>query len=264
MKKSYLNHVVSESHIKDIDKTDISKVFGDNIAKYRTDNKFTQDDMAYMLGIGKQTYVRIEAGTNASVNAEIALKAAQLFRIPVMSLFGFSTDNVEAYKNYMKCTRRTQRVLQGIMNADLEMQKLFSEYDKSDLITVLSFAEELHDGMNVSRFMYRQENISIYRKFKWYPDADAILEINSNAYHPLYHMGDKLVVCSRAPLDGEIGVFLKGSEFYLRIVKNSLNEVYLLPVAYYESTPYADIIVNRRNPDDMNNYSKFGTVVAVI
>lgn len=264
MDKAYLNHIITAAHVDELEKADIPKIFAENISRIRTENRYTQDDMAYMLGIGKQTYVRIEAGTNASVNAEIALKAANIFHVPVMSLFGFSTSNVEAYKNYMKCTDRTKRVLKSIMDADLKMQELFSEFDQNDIITVLSFTEELHDGMIVSRFLHRTENISQYKNFKWYKDAHCILEINSNAYHPLYHIGDKLVICSRAPLDGEIGVFLKGSEFYLRTVKNSLNSVYLLPVAYLDNTPYADLVVDRRNSEDMNQYSKFGTVIAVI
>lgn len=264
MNKAYLTHIAKTSHLEEIEKADITNIFAETISRLRTDHKYTQDDMAYMLGIGKQTYVRIEAGTNATVNAEIALKAAQIFHIPVMSMFGFSTDNIEAYKDYMKCTDRTKRVLRRIAAADIEMQQLFTEYDPNDIITVLSFSNELRDGMNVSRFLYHTENISQYKRFRWYQDADCILEINSNAYHPLYHVGDKLIICSRAPLDGEIGVFLKGSEFYLRSVKNSPNAVYLMPVAYYENTPFSEMIVNRKNPDDMNLYTKFGTVIAVI
>ena len=264
MDRAYLNHVICEAHIDTIDQADIPMLFAENVSRLRVQNGFTQDDMAYMLGIGKQTYVRIEAGTNASVSSEIAIKIANLFKVPVMSLFGFSTDNVSAYRNYMKCTDRTKRMLRSIMDADIKSQEMFSEFDKDDLVTVLYFAEELHDGMNFSRFLHRTENLSKYKNFRWYKDADCILEINSNAYHPLYHIGDKLVICSRAPLDAEIGVFIKGSEFYLRKTKNSLNATYLLPVSYYENTPYTDIVVNRRNPEDMNQYSKFGTVIAVI
>lgn len=264
MKKALLDHIAETAHIREFDRADIPQLFAENVARMRTELNYTQDDMAYMLGIGKQTYFRIEAGTNASVNAEIALKLSNIFKVPVMSLFGFSTDNVDAYKDYMKCTDRTKRVLRRIAAADISMQSNFAEYDPDDIITVLSFAEELHDGMNISRFLFRNESISIYRNFRWYQDADCLLEINSNAYHPLYHMRDRLVICSRAPLDGEIGVFLKDSCFYLRKVKNSLKSVYLLPVAYYENTPCADMVVNRHNPDDMNNYQKFGTVIAVI
>ena len=262
--KAYLNHIMHESHLDEVDRSDIPQIFADNMAKLRTDNGFTQDDMAYMIGIGKQTYVRIEAGTNAGVSAEIAIKAANIFHVPVMTLFGFSTSNVEAYRNYMRCTERTQKMLRSIMDADLKMQESFSEFDVDDLITVLYFSEEIHDGMIVSRFLHRHENISQYKRFKWYKDAHCILEINSNAYHPLYHIGDRLVICNRAPLDGEIGIFLRDSEFYLRKVKNSPEHTYMIPVSYHENLPVQDMIIDRRNPEDMNQYSKFGTVIAVI
>lgn len=264
MDKSYLNHLKSISHLEAVDHADIPKAFAENISKLRTDHKLTQDDMAYILGIGKQTYVRIEAGTNAGINAEIAIKASNLFHVPVMSLFGFKNTSVDAYKNYMKCTERTQRLLQSLMDADLKMQDMFTDYDPKDMITVLTFTDEIHDGMIVSRFLHHEENISSYKRFSWYKDAHCLLQINSNAYHPLYHYGDKLVICNRAPLDGETGVFFKGSEFYLRKNKHSPESTYLTPVTYYENMPVADIIVDRRKPEDMRQYTKFGTVIAVI
>ena len=264
MDKAYLNHIISTSHVAEVDRANVPQVFAENMARFRSDYGYTQEELSYMLGIGKQTYVRIESGNNASVNAEIAIKAANIFHVPVMSLFGFSTSNVEAYKDYMKCTERTQKMLRSIMTADLKMQELFSDFDKDDLITVLSFPEEIHDGMIVSRFLHRTENISQYKKFSWYKDAHCILEINSNAYHPLYHIGDRLVICTRTPLDAEIGIFLKGSEFYLRKVENSPESSRMVPVAHRENMPCEELIVDRRNREDMNQYSKFGTIVAVI
>lgn len=264
MNKAYLEHIMSESHIDKVNGIDIPYAFAENISRMRIDHRFTQDDMAYMLGIGKQTYVRIESGTNATVSAEVALKAANIFHVPLMAMFGIITTDVNDFKNYMKCTDHTQRIMRSIMDADIKAQELLADFKSDDIITVLYFAEEIHDGMNFSRFLHRTYNISKCRNFRWYQYADVILEINSNAYHPLYHIGDKLVICSRPPIDGEIGVFLKGNEFYLRMNKNSPDATYLLPVAFYENTPYADIIVDRHNPEDMNQYSKFGTVVAVI
>lgn len=264
MNKAYLDHVITKSHLDVVDRTDLPMVFAENISKMRVQRKFTQDDMAYLLGVGKQTYFRIESGTNASVNSEIALKAANIFKVPLMSLFGLQTDDVGAYSNYMKCTDHTKRVINSMMKADIKYQEQMAEFEVNDIITVLYFGEEMHDGMNFGGFLYKEFNISEYRNMNWYKDADCILEINSNAYHPLYHIGDKLVICSRTPLDGEIGVFLKGSQFFLRMNKNSLESTYLLPVAYYENNPYPEIIVNRRNPVDMNQYTKFGTVIAVI
>lgn len=264
MDRSYLDHIKTESHLNEVDHADIPKLFADSISRMRTARRYTQDDMAYMLGIGKQTYVRIEAGTNATVNAEIAIKAANIFRVPVMSLFGFSTDNIDAYKDYMQCTDRAKRLLRAVAKADIKAQEGLAEFNKDDIITVLTFSEEIKDGMNFNRFLHRNVNISQYRHYRWYQEADCALEINSNAYHPLYHVGDILIVCSRTPLDGEIGVFLKGGCFYLRTVRNSPDKTYLCPVVYYDNTPYADIVVNRHNPEDMNQYYKLGTVIAVI
>lgn len=264
MNKAYLEHIMSESHIDKVNGIDIPYAFAENISRMRIEHRFTQDDMAYMLGIGKQTYVRIESGTNATVSAEIALKAANIFHVPLMAMFGIITTDVDDFKKYMKCTDRTRRVMRAIMDADQKAQEMLASFKEDDLITVLYFPGEIHDGMNFNRFLHKSFNISEYRRFSWYKDADVLLEINSNAFHPLYHYGDKLVICSRPPLDGEIGLFLKGAEFYLRLTKNTPEKTHLVPVTYDSSTPCLDVVINRRNPEDMNQYSKLGTVIAVI
>lgn len=264
MDKIYLNHIRNISEIDKIDSADLPKAFAEKVSRLRVQNKLTQDDMAYLLGIHKATYVRIEAGTNTTISAEIAMKLANILKTPLMNLFGLTTETIDKYGTYMKCTDRTKRLIGSIMEADVKAQESFSDFDKDDLISMITFSEEIHDGVDATSILHSMYNISCYKNECWYPHADALLEINSNAYHPLYHIGNKLVITNRAPRNGEIGVYVKNFRVYIRRNVESPETTALERVNIPIYTDLDPMIVNRRKAEDMKQYTKLGVVIAVI
>ena len=82
-KKGELNQILSKTHIVELDDPIILQNFGESVARLRTSKGLTQGDMAYLLGISKQTYIRIENGSTDKINMICAIKIASIFHVPV-------------------------------------------------------------------------------------------------------------------------------------------------------------------------------------
>lgn len=264
--KAEISRILSKNHISELDKPEILQNFGQSVARLRTSKGWTQDEMAHILGISKQTYIRIENATTNKVNMICALKIATLFHVPVKELCGYDLQEMDLYNALIQATPRTRRLLKSILLIDAEEQKQMSQKvpDGECMIDCLSCANDLMDGVPASRFYHKMINVSEYRTNAWYSDADVIIEVNSNAYHPLYHMGDRLVISCRAPVDGDVGVFLRDSTFYLRkyVAADRYCYLDLLTVQRSDSNPF--FVVGKKDQEEMSKWVKFGVVIAVI
>ena len=264
--KEELNNIIKESKINELSKINTSKAFGETLARLRTIADLTQNDMAVILGISKNTLGRIEAGETEKVDFNVALKASALFHMPIREMCGFLTEDLELYYGLMHATKRTQRLIASIIEVDVKAKEKLEGFlaDEESLIDCMKPVNDIRDGIPCNRFYYETENISRYRSYSWFESADALLEINSNAYHPLYHIGDRLVISCLPPRDGDIGVFIRDSCFYLRKYTVCGNDVVLNYVSLEENEKNEYFRVSRHKIEDMNRWVKFGTVLAVI
>ena len=131
------------------------------------------------------------------------------------------------------------------------------------MIDCLSCANDLRDGVAADRFYHKMVNISEYRTQSWYRDADAIIEVNSNAYVPLYHNGDKLVISCRTPQDGDIGIFIRDGKFYLRKYVSADNYAFLELLTHGDSSnPF--FALEKKDRVELEHWTKFGVVLEVI
>lgn len=264
--KEELNNIIKESRINELSRIDTSKAFGETLARLRTIADLTQNDMAVILGISKNTLGRIEAGETEKVDFNVALKASALFHMPIREMCGFLTEDLELYYGLLHATKRTQRLITSILEVDAQQKENLKGFltDEKYLIDCMKLADDIRDGIPCNRFYHECQNISKFRAYSWFKLADVLLEINSNAYHPLYHIGDRLVISCRPPRDGDIGVFIRDSCFYLRKYTVCGDNVILNYVSLEENEKNEYFRINRHRVEDMDKWVKFGTVLAVI
>ena len=264
-KKGELNRILSKTHIAELDDPIILRNFGESVARLRTSSKLTQSDMAYLLGISKQTYIRIENGSTDKINMICAIKIATIFHVPVKELCGYDMDDMNLYNNIIQATGRTRRLIASILRIDAEGQKRMQSHIEENeyMIVCLSCANDLRDGVAADRFYHKMVNISEYRTQSWYRDADAIIEVNSNAYVPLYHNEDKLVISCRTPQDGDIGIFIRDGKFYLRKYVSADNYAFLELLTHDDSSnPF--FALGKKDRVELEHWTKFGVVLEVI
>lgn len=264
-KKGELNRILSKTHIAELDDPIILHNFGESVARLRTSKGLTQGDMAYLLGISKQTYIRIENVSTGKINMICAIKIATIFHVPVKELCGYDMDDMNLYNSMIQATDRTRRLIASILRIDAENQKRIQPHIEGNeyMIDCLSCANNLQDGVPADRFYHKMVNISEYRTQSWYRDADVIIEVNSNSYVPLYHNGDKLVISCRTPQDGDIGIFIRDGKFYLRKYVSADNYAFLELLTHDDSSnPFFALRKNDRV--ELEHWVKFGVVLEVI
>ena len=264
--KEELNNIIKESRINELSRIDTSKAFGETLARLRTIADLTQNDMAVILGISKNTLGRIEAGETEKVDFNVALKASALFHMPIREMCGFLTEDLELYYGLLHATKRTRRLIVSILEVDTQQKENLKGFmtDEKYLIDCMKLADDIRDGIPCNRFYHECQNISRFRSYSWFKLADVLLEINSTAYHPLYHIGDRLVISCQPPRDGDIGIFIRDSCFYLRKYTVCGDDVILNYVSLEENEKNEHFRVNRHRIEDIDKWVKFGTVLAVI
>ena len=261
-REKYLDYYVrTETQMHRFNPVEMVCTFGQNVSRLRSEMGFTQQELSRMTGINSSTLVRIELGNIQRINMVDAMKLANFFHVPLLVMCGHGNNLYDLYSNLIRSSSRTQRLVHCILEADVQMQKLKSDFDSGDLITKITFAQPIRDGINTTRFLFENDNVSMFRNYSWYDDAYALLEINSTYYHPLYHIGDRLVITSRPPQDGEIGIFIRGNELYIRRVV-SVGDKWRLENLYRSDDQ--NVLIVRKNATDMDQFVKFGTIVAVI
>ena len=265
-KKGELNRILSKTHIAELDDPIILHNFGESVARLRTSKGLTQGDMAYLLGVSKQTYIRIENGSTDKINMICAIKIATIFHVPVKELCGYDMDDMNLYNSMIQATDRTRRLIASILRIDAENQKRIQPHIEGNeyMIDCLSCANNLQDGVPADRFYHKMVNISEYRTQSWYRDADAIIEVNSNAYTPLYHKEERLVISCRTPHDGDIGIFIRDVKFYMRKYVSADDYAFLelLTLPQDEANPF--FAVGRKDRCEIERWTKFGVVLEVI
>ena len=72
-----------------------------------------------LLGISKQTYIRIENGSTDKINMICAIKIATIFHVPVKELCGYDMDDMNLYNSMVQATARTRRLIASILRIDV-------------------------------------------------------------------------------------------------------------------------------------------------
>jgi len=97
---------------------------------------------------------------------------------------------------------------------------VFSPESSADLQTETSIYSSTQDTLDISLYPEYIQN-----------QIHCGIAISSYSYHPIYTDGDTLLInCSRAPLPGEIGIFLHKNNLYIRTFLPSFDSIILKPV----------------------------------
>lgn len=143
------------------------------------------------------------------------------------------------------------------LEAVAEAKKYKRESENNHITTVFVPTSDMRDGM-----IYDASNIeSLSVPEKYYNHIDCGIRITSNHLHPTYHLGDTILIKCDPPRDGDTGIFINRNtgKVYVRKFRQS-SPCQLLPVNDYGTVIYVD----STNEQDMNQWIKFGYVIATI
>ena len=217
-----------------------SDCFGKRIREYRTKAGFSQEELGFMLGVGKNAVGAWESGRSRP-DLGCVSELCRVLNMPLPVFFGRAEG--ESREQVHSCVSRFRQLNESYktvilreMDALIELQteQRENEYFSvprpestlrlmvSDAVAAAGFSPELAEaGGQYARF----PETDISRA------ADEVIRVNGDSMEPEYSDGDYVYVRHAPSVQpGEIGIFMHGNEGYIK--KYMKDGLYSLNPAY--------------------------------
>lgn len=238
-----------------MERNQLIESFLENIEKQRVALHLTQQQMAQKLEMSLSGYKKLIAGETAKIDMVLVHRLYELTGQFMCEMVDMPVPEVQLIRKYQKLSPSQQKFVEDII--DFEEAFRPEEDCGEDYVTLMVPTGNLEDGMIWDSVDLRKINVASYRK-KFGSDLHCAIKVTTNHLHPVYHDGDVLLMCRRAPRDGDIGIFIneKTGRAYLRKFKQTV-PCQLLPINEYGQTFYVDPY----SVEDMEQWIKFGVVL---
>lgn len=234
---------------------DIAEIFVKNIEKERVQLGMTQTQMAEKLGLSVSGYKKIVAGETAKIDINIALRMYELTGKLLFELCGLQSFDLSFFRKYLKLSHSQKAFVEGITDFELDFQTKFP--DAEEYLSVLVPTGNVEDGMTFDSCHIEKVNAAPYfRRFG--ENLHCGLKITSNHLHPVYHIGDILLICRKPPRDGDTGIFVNKENgcAYIRKFRQG-NPCLMEPINGYGVPFRIDIFSEKQ----MSKWIKYGYVL---
>lgn len=235
---------------------EMAQEFSVNLEKERIRLGLSQKELADKLELSLSSYKRLINGETERIDLYIAYK---LYQLTGKLAYEF-LDVSETYLDLKKKIIGLSASQLAFIDAMIDFEKAFSEVheDADDYITVFVPTGNMEDGMVYDSANVEKINIASYRK-KFGNRINCGIKVTSNHLHPVYHVGDILLI-SKSPIrDGDTGIFINKENGCVYIRKFRQTSPCLLePITEYGEC----IAVDGNNAQDMDKWIKFGVVIA--
>lgn len=237
---------------------EINKLFAENIEQERYNLGLSQKEMADELDLSLSAYKRI---ISQSIEKIDLYTCYRLYQMTGKTAYDFMNISEQRLQMNHKMDSLSPSQL-SFIDSVVDFEKMFAELhdDAEDYITVFIPTGNMEDGMIYDSSNVKKENIAAYRK-KYGSQISCGIKITSNHLHPVYNLGDTILISRRPVRDGDTGVFVNRDNGCVYIRKfHQTNPCMLEPINEYGETFY----VNSKDKADMDRWAKFGTVIAKI
>lgn len=236
-------------------KQELAKNFTLNIEKERLRRGLTQSQMAEQLEMSLSGYKKMISGATVKIDLHTMYLLYRSFGKNFLEMIDEADEDAELMLHFNQLSEAQQKYIEKMIEIELALTD--SQENADDYITVFIPTGNMEDGMIFDSANYTKVNASAYRK-KFGSDLYCGIQVTSDHLHPVYNMGDILLICHKAIREGDTGIFLNKATGRVYIRK-------LLPAASWVLEPINDygeqIVVDRSNQTDMQNWVRFGYVL---
>lgn len=233
-----------------------SKNFSQILKDIRLKAGYTQKDVYEHFGIPQSTFSSWEIG-KSEPSGEMLIKLCEFYKCDMMKEFSsidkpiYTVNEIKLIEDYRKLDYHGKDIIDTILLKELDRIKnaQIAAVPKEDNLIRLSFSE-CKASAGTGSFLfdgYPDSTLDVVLN-KTTEKANECISVSGDSMQPLYYDGDILLVKRQPNIDvGEIGVFIKGNQGYVkqkgddRLV--SLNKDYddIYP-DYEEITCYGKVI----------------------
>lgn len=236
-------------------KQELARNFTLNIEKERLKRGITQSQMATALELSLSGYKKMISGATTRIDLHTMYLFSHSFRKSFFEMIGEKEEDAELIQSLKQLSDSQRKYIKKMVEIELALTD--KQENADDYITVFIPTGNMEDGMIIDSANYTKVNAAAYRK-KFGNDLFCGIKITSDHLHPVYNMGDILLICHKAIREGDTGIFLNKETGRAYIRK-------LLPAASWVLEPINDygdpIVVDRANQTDMQKWIRFGYVL---
>lgn len=230
--------------------------FAENLEIERVKLGLSQREMASKLEISLSSYKRLIDSVTTKVDLYTAYKLYLLTGKNLTEFMGVTDNNIAIKNKLSELNPQQVSFIESVVDFERDFK---SKHDGTEnFLSVYVPTGNMEDGMIYDSVNIEKVDISEYRA-KYGDKISCGILITSNHLHPVYNLGDILMISRRPIRDGDTGVFINknsGCAYIRKFYQTS--PCRLEPINGYGETFYVD----SQNKSDMDNWIKFGVVIA--
>lgn len=241
-----------------LSKTEFNKRFSLAMEKERNRLGYTQEEMALKLQMSLSGYKKKISGDTQTIDLYTAHLMYQITGRFLFELVEDSSPFQELVHNLHMLSPSQINFIKNITEFELNVKGKHKV--PNDYLTVFIPTGNFDDGMFFDSSNLELVNVSSYRQ-KYGSLLSCGIRVTSNHLHPVYNMGDILLICQKAPRDGDTGIFINKKDGCLYIRKfHQTSPCLLEPV----NSVGQYLTIDSYNREDMEQWVIFGYVITKI
>ena len=236
-------------------KQELAKNFILNIEKERIKQNLTQAQMASKLQMSLSGYKKMISGATTKIDLHIMYLLHSMTGKWIFELVDEHDEDSDLILGIKQLSASQKKTVKGLIDFELDFSAVHENTE--DYITVYIPTGNMEDGMILDSFNYTKINASSYRK-KFGERLHCGIQVTSDHLHPVYNLGDILLICRGSIREGDTGVFVnkENGRAYIRKLLPSVSWV-LEPINGYGET----ITIDRSDETDMKKWIRYGYVL---
>ena len=236
-------------------KQELAKNFILNIEKERIRQNLTQAQMASKLQMSLSGYKKMISGATTKIDLHIMYLLHSMTGKWIFDLVDEHDEDMDLFLEIKQLSPSQKKTVKGLVDFELEFAAVHENTE--DYITVYIPTGNMEDGMILDSYNYTKINAASYRK-KFGEKLHCGIQVTSDHLHPVYNLGDILLICRGSIREGDTGVFLnkESGRAYIRKLLPSVSWI-LEPINGYGEP----IVIDRSDEADMKKWIRYGYVL---
>lgn len=231
-----------------------------NVEKERIRQNLTQAQMAKKLDMSLSGYKKMVSGVTTKIDLYTAYLLYNMTGKWIFELIDDSPEDADIIRNLRKLSPRQKNFIKGIIDFEIAFSDSHKEEPEEDYITVFVPTGNMEDGMIYDSSNYFKMNASSYRR-KFGNDLYCGIQVTSDHFHPVYNLGDILLICHKAIREGDTGLFFNRETGRAYIRKLQPSSTWILNPVNGQGEP---ITIDSHNKDDTAKWIRFGYILTKI
>ena len=226
-----------------------------NVEKERVRCNLTQAQMAKKLDMSLSGYKKMISGVTSKIDLYTAYLLQKITGKWIFELIEDFEEDTDMILKLKEMSQSQKNFIKGII--DFEISFSAPHESREDFITVFVPTGNMEDGMIYDSSHFYKVNAGSYRQ-KFGDDLYCGIQVTSDHLHPVYNLGDILLICRKGIREGDTGIFLNKETGRAYIRKLHTRASWILEPINGFGKP---IVIDTQDEANTQKWIRFGSVL---